>query len=147
MNSTYSRGLLAAFFVLVSSPAFAQGEIAFDALYKILQPYLLAIVSVVAAAIVGWLAELLRRKFNLDIEASHRDALQTALANAAGLLIARAGSAFAGRKMDVKNAALADAVNYALQAVPDAIRYFGVTPESLAEKIKAKLPQVAPRNA
>lgn len=147
MKRFYSRGLAAAFFVLVSAPAFAQGEVAAEGIYNVAQPYLVAVVSVLATAIVGWLAELLRRKFNLDIDAAHRDALQTALMNGAGLLIGKAGSALAGKKLDLKSAVLAEAVNYVLQAVPDAIRHFGITPEAVAEKLQAKLPQVSNSDA
>lgn len=143
MKRNFSRGLAAAFFVFVSAPAFAQAEVAAEGIYNVLQPYLLAVVSVIATAIVGWLAELMRRKFNLDIDASHREALQTALTNGAGLLIGKAGTAIAGKKLDLKSAALAEAVNYVLQAVPDAIRYFGITPEAVAEKLQAKLPQIS----
>jgi hypothetical protein len=146
MKRHFSRGLAAALFVFVSAPAFAQTEVAVEGIYNVLQPYLLAVVSVVATAIVGWLAELVRRKFNLDIDAAHREALQTALTNGAGLLIGKAGGAVAGRKLDLKSAALAEAVNYVLAAVPDAIRYFGITPEAVAEKLQAKLPQI-PANA
>lgn len=147
MKRFYSRGLAAAFFVLVSAPAFAQGEVAAEGIYNVAQPYLVAVVSVLATAIVGWLAELLRRKFNLDIDAAHCDALQTALMNGAGLLIGKAGSALAGKKLDLKSAVLAEAVNYVLQAVPDAIRHFGITPEAVAEKLQAKLPQVSNSDA
>jgi uncharacterized membrane protein len=143
MKRFFSRGLAAAFFVFVSAPAFAQTEVAVEGIYNVLQPYLLAVVSVIATAIVGWLAELMRRKFNLDIDAAHREALQTALTNGAGLLIGKAGSAVAGKKLDLKSVALAEAVNYVLQAVPDAIRYFGITPEAVAEKLQAKLPQIS----
>jgi hypothetical protein len=147
MKRVFLRGLGAALFVLVSAPAFAQTQVPVESIYGVLQPYLLAVVSVIATAIVGWLAELLRRKFNLDIDAAHRDALQTALVNGAGLLIGKAGSAIADRKIDLKSAVLAEAVNYVLQAVPDAIRHFGITPEAVAEKLQAKLPQVAASNA
>ncbi len=147
MKRAFSRGLAAAFFFLVSVPAFAQTEVAVEGIYGVLQPYLLAVVSVIATAVVGWRAELLRRKCNLDIEAAHREALQTALTNGAGLLIGKAGNAVAGKKLDLKSAALAEAVNYVIQAVPDAIRHFGITPEAVAEKLQAKLPQVAPGNA
>jgi hypothetical protein len=147
MTRFLSRGLTAAFFVFVSAPAFAQTEVGVEGIYNVLQPYLLAIVSVAATAIVGWLAELLRRKFNLDIDAAHREALQTALTNGAGLLIGKAGSAIAGEKLDLKSVAIAEAVNYVLQAVPDAIRHFGITPEAVAEKLQAKLPQVSRVNA
>jgi len=141
------RGLGAALFIFAVAPAFAQTEIPVESFYGIVQPYLLAVVSVVATAIVGWLAELLRRKFNLDIDAAHRDALQTALANGAGLLIGKAGTAVAGKKLDLKSAALAEAVNYVITAVPDAVRHFGITPEAVAEKLQAKLPRVSARNA
>lgn len=147
MKRIFPRGLAAALFVFVSAPVFAQGEVAAEGIYNVLQPYLLAVVSVLATAIVGWLAELLRRKFNLDIEAAHREALQTALMNGAGLLIGKAGDAFAGRKLDLKSALLAEGVNYVLQAVPDAIRHFGITPEAIAEKLQAKLPQVSGNHA
>lgn len=147
MKRFFSRGLATAFFVLAATPAFAQTEVAVEGIYSVLQPYLLAVVSVVATAIVGWLAELLRRKFNLDIDASHRDALQTALTNGAGLLLGKIGGAASGRKLDLKSVVLAEAVNYVLQAVPDAIRHFGITPESLAEKILAKLSQLQSADA
>ena len=147
MKRVFLRGLGAALFVLVSAPAFAQTQVPVESIYGVLQPYLLAVVSVIATAIVGWLAELLRRKFNLDIDAAHRDALQTALTNGAGLLIGKTGSAIADRKIDLKSAVLAEAVNYVLQAVPDAIRHFGITPEAVAEKLQAKLPQVSGSNA
>lgn len=147
MKRFFSRGLAAAFIVFAATPAFAQTEVAIEGIYNVLQPYLLAVVSVIATAIVGWLAELLRRKFNLDIDASHRDALQTALTNGAGLLLGKIGGAASGRKLDLKSVVLAEAVNYVLQAVPDAIRHFGITPESLAEKILAKLPQLQSADA
>jgi len=147
MKRFFSRGLAAAFFVLAATPTFAQTEVAIEGIYNVLQPYLLAVVSVIATAIVGWLAELLRRKFNLDIDASHRDALQTAPTNGAGLLLGKIGGAASGRKLDLKSVVLAEAVNYVLQAVPDAIRHFGITPESLAEKILAKLPQLQSADA
>jgi uncharacterized membrane protein len=147
MKRFFSRGCAAAFFVVVSAPAFAQSEIAAEGIYSIVQPYLIAIVSVVATTIAGWLAELLRRKFHLDIEASHREALQTALTNGAGLLIAKLGGALAGRKLDLKSVVLAEAVNYVLQSVPDAVRHFGVTPEAIAEKVLAKLSQMNAGNA
>lgn len=147
MKRFLTRGLAAAFFICVSAPAFAQTTVAVEGIYDVLQPYLLAVVSVVATAITGWLAELLRRKFNLDIDAAHREALQTALTNGAGLLIGKAGSAISGKRIDMKNAALAEAVLYVLEAVPDAIRHFGITPEAVAEKLQAKLPQVSSGNA
>ena len=110
-----------------------------EGLYNLLTTFLLPIVSVIAAAIAGWLANLLRVKFGLEIEQKHRDALQTALTNAAGLAIAKGKDVVAGKEIDVKNPVIADAVNYVVAAVPDALKYFGLTPESLSEKIAARI--------
>lgn len=125
---------------LIITPAFAQETtVAVGGFYALAQPYLVTIAGVIAAAIVGWIAELVRRKFNLDIEARHREALQTALTNGAGLLIARGGDALAGKKIDVKNPVAAAAINYVLAGAPDAIKYFGLTPDAVGEKLAAKL--------
>ena len=92
-----------------------------------------------AAAIAGWLANLLRVKFGLQIEEQHRNALQTALTNAAGLAIAKGADLTAGKKLDVKSVPVSAAVDYVVAAVPDALKYFGITPDAVAEKIAAKL--------
>lgn len=111
-------------------------------LYELLTTFLLPIVSVLAAAIAGWLANLLRVKFGLEIEQKHRDALQTALANAAGLAIAKGKDLLADKSISVGNPAVADAVNYVVAAVPDALKYFGLTPERVAEMVQAKIGKI-----
>lgn len=129
---------------LLTPASFAQGTtIAVLPIWKALEPYILAVLAPLAVAIVGILAELVRRKLNLDIEARHREALQTALTNAAGLAISQIGAALADRKVDVRSPVIAAAVNYVIEAAPDAVRKFGLTPEALAEKVAAKIPQVA----
>lgn len=118
---------------------FLQTSISLSGIYEALTPYLVAIVGTLAAVIVGVLSDLLRRKFGLQIEAQHRDALQTALENAAGLVIAKGGEALKGKAIDVTNPLVAAGVDYVKGAVPDAIKKFDLTPEALAEKIAAKI--------
>lgn len=131
-------------FVLpAASPAFAQGEVDIGSIYGAWQPFLLAVATPFAAAVVGLLAELLRRKFNLEIEAKHREALQMALTNGAGLTLGKLGNSLEGKTIDVKNAAIAAGVNYALKGAPAALKKFGLGPDDLARMIEAKLPQVA----
>jgi hypothetical protein len=48
-----------------------------------------------------------------------------------------------GKSIEVGNPAVASAVNLVLKSAPDALAHFGITPESVAQKIVAKLPQVA----
>lgn len=128
--------LLALAFV---TPALAATAVPLGGLYDLLTTFLLPIVSVVAAAIAGWLANLLRVKFGLEIEQKHRDALQTALTNAAGLAIAKGKDVVGTKTIDIQNPVMADAVNYVVAAVPDSLKYFGLTPQSLADKIAAKI--------
>lgn len=129
--------LLALAFVL---PAFAQSTtVPVAGLYDLIASFLLPIVSVLVAAIGGYLANLLRIKFGLQIEEQHRNAFQTALTNAAGLAIAKGKDIAAGKSVDVKNPAIADAVNYVIAAAPDALKYFGITPAAIAEKVTAKI--------
>lgn len=129
--------------LIASTTAFAQATVDVGGIYGAWQPYLLAVLGPVVAMIVGVLAELARRKFNLDIEASHRDALQTAITNGAGLALNRLGNTLQGKTIGVGNAAVAAGVNYVLKGAPDALRKFGLSEADVARMIEAKLPQVA----
>lgn len=82
---------------------------------------------------------MIKAKTGYDIEAHHREAFQTALTNGAGLVIQRGGELAAGVSIDVKNPAIRDAILYVNQAAPDAVKYFGITPNAIAEKLNAKL--------
>lgn len=107
------------------------------------KPYIVEILSIAVMAVGGWLAELARRKFNLSIEASHRDALQTALTNGAGLVLNKLGNNLQGKTIDVHSALLATAIEYVTKAAPNALAQFDLGPKEIAERIVAKLPQVA----
>lgn len=136
--------LILPFFLLgvalwLSSMALAQTTVSGAGLYEVVRPYLLEIVGVLAAAIVAWIADLVRRKLGLEIEQKHRDALQTALKNAAGLAIAKGGVIAEGQKFSLHSPLMIEAVKYVEKAAPDALKYFGISPESVAEKIAAKL--------
>jgi hypothetical protein len=136
----FVRALLLAPFLLVmvlAAPASAQ-VIDGASIFGVWKPYIVEIVTGAIAALVGWVINLARQRFNLDIEARHRDALQTTLSNAAGLLINQLDGVAGGIKLDVKNAAIAEAVTYVLKGAPDALKYFGLGPERLREMIVAK---------
>jgi hypothetical protein len=80
---------------------------------------------------VAWLANLLKKKFNLDIEARHREALTGALEGAVAYGARKANALYADKtKIETKNAALALAANYAVRAVPDALKAFKIDPTS-----------------
>ncbi|WBL75589.1 hypothetical protein I3J27_21385 [Bradyrhizobium xenonodulans] len=92
-------------------------------------------------ALVGWVCVVIRNKFNIDIEAKHREALTAFLNRQASSLVAKGAVKLQGLKVEVGNDALAVAANTALHAIPDALKFFGLTPEALQKRILDLLPQ------
>lgn len=127
----------------VAATAPASSNVDLGGIFGAWRPYLLDLFGVAAAAVVGLICELVRRKLNLSISAEHRDALQRALTNAAGLALNSLGNKLDGKTVNVKSPEVAQAVNYVAKAAPDALAHFGLTPQALEEKIVAKIPQVA----
>ena len=130
-------------FLTLASLASAQAPSTGSAVFEIVRPYLVEIASVFVAAVVGWLATTIKAKLGIDIEARHREALQAALTNAAGLVINRAGGAARAFNLPESNPLIVEGVNYVLDAAPDALKHFGITPaaahEILAQKLEAKI--------
>lgn len=126
--------------------------------YTILTPLLMAVataaatvITAVAGLAVAWLRKRLQlseaeaQKVGLEIDEKHRDALQTALTNAAGLALNRLGNDLKGKTIDIGNPAVASAINSVIKSSPEAVAYFGLDrkPDEIAQKIVAKLPQIA----
>lgn len=105
-------------------------------------PFINAAVQGVLAAGLGWLAYWLKKRFDITITDGQRDTVQTWLTNQASSLIADGAVKIENGKVVVNKDALeAHAHQYATQ-IPDAAKFFGLTPEALAAKIIDKIPQV-----
>jgi len=132
--------IVAAALLLFPFAALAQDNtVPVGSLFGTLKPYVVEIIGVLAAALVAWVAKTVKDKFGLDIEKNHRDALQVAIKNAAGLALNKAEAAVNGATITVGNPLLAAGAKYVIEAVPDAIKFFGLTPEKVAEKIEAQI--------
>lgn len=132
--------LLGAAFVLAfTAPARAAGGTSFDLapVIDLAAPYLIeAVVALVAVVVLPGL----RKWLGLRVEAEHRAALDQALRQGAAWGIAKAREHAQGRAdIDVRNAALAAAMRYVMDATPDAIRKFGLTPERVKELVEARM--------
>lgn len=140
----FLRAALAAPVVLLLAVSIARADalVAVGDIWNGLVPYIVAALGALISAAVGWLVYLVNRKLGLSIDDSLRDSLQTAAANAAGLVVGGLGNRLAGVTLDVRSALVADAVNYVLKAAPDAVAHFGLTPDAVAQKILALLPRV-----
>lgn len=136
MNPFKLAALALAFLMLTTAQAFA-AEVDIRPLIDLG----IQIVGACILAAVGVLVPYALRKFKLDIDAGHRDAIEKALAAAVNYGIQKAGAL--SNKVDpieVKNEAVAAAASYAVSKVPDALKHFDITPEKLAEMIRARLP-------
>lgn len=106
-------------------------------------PYIDAIVQALIAALASWVLFKFKQKTGIDIDQGHRDAIVKALQNQAGALISAGAVKINGTTVRVDNLALAKAANDLLAAVPDAAKHFGLTPDFVAGKIIATIPQTA----
>lgn len=107
-----------------------------------LQPYVESVVGSLLSLAIGWLFFLARTKLNLSIDQSHRDALTAFLLRQASSLVADGFVKVSGLKVEVDSVALRNAALLGEQVVGDAVKFFGLSPASLAERIVDKLPQV-----
>ena len=113
---------------------------------SVAEPYINALVQALVAAAMGWIFWLLKTKLNINIDAEHRASITQAVQRQASSLIADGAVAMEGKAVKVDNAALAQAVNMAIAAAPDAVARFGLTPERVEARIIDMIPQ-APAGA
>jgi hypothetical protein len=134
---------LAALAIVLVTPTFAfAAEINIgQALNGSLQEIINAAVTAALAALVGWVAIVIKNKFGIDIEARHREALTEFLQRQASGLVAMGAVRLEGVKIEVKNEAVAAAANAALGAIPDALKFFGLTPAKIQDMIIDMLPK------
>lgn len=77
----------------------------------VIQPLLATILSILIPLIVGYIAKRFRDWTGMEMEARHREALQSALANAA--------------KTTLGGASKHQAIDYVMTSVPDALKALG----------------------
>ena len=130
----------------VIPPAPVQGGGIIDigqALGPFLQPYVDALAQALICSLVGWVLLVVKKKFNVTIDETHRDALITALQNQAGSLIADGFVKIQNGKVTVPSVALAESANEVMAVIPDAAARLGVTPDYVAKRIVDVIPQTA----
>ena len=97
-------------------------------------PHILELLGVLLTGIIGWAAAAVRKKWGIEIEARHREAMHSALLTGAQLAL----------KHELTGKAAVDLIlRYIKQSVPDAIGSLNPSTEVLTDLAKAKLEQVA----
>lgn len=102
---------------------------------------MIAIAGAAITALGGWVAYWIKTKFGIDIEAQHREALQTFLSRQASALLSMGAVKLEGLKVDVKSEALASVARMAFTAIPDAMKYFNLSPDVIAAMIVDLIPK------
>ena len=99
-----------------------------------LAPHILELIAGLLSAVIGWAAMAAKRKWGLDVEARHREALHSALMTGARMALDRAISPQGAADL---------AVGYAEVSVPDAIRALKPSREVLINLARAKVAEAA----
>lgn len=128
-----ARPLVAMLIALMLLPLPAMAG-ALDTLVAAAAPHLLELIGLSITAIIGWAAAAVRRKWGIEIEARHRDAMHYALYTGAQLALER--------KLTGK-AAIDLILEYVRRSVPDALGNLKPSAETLTDLAKAKLQTVA----
>lgn len=100
-----------------------------------------AIATAAISALVGWVLWVIKQKFGVDLESQYRATLTQFLQRQASGLIAAGAVKLDGVKVNVQSELLARAANTALQAIPDTMNYFKLTPDRIAEMIVDLIPK------
>lgn len=103
-----------------------------ETIKDILLPVIVTLVTILIPMLIAGMFKLFQ-KWGLDIEASHRDALQSALQNAAMLAISKAGAKAFASGINARSLVTNDALHYLNNSVPDAIKAFGLSESQMAE--------------
>ncbi len=140
-------GALLCALVALAVPALAQDtNVQIGGIWGSLRPYIADLFGLLVAAAVAYVAKIIKDRFGIEIEAKHRDALHSAAVTGINMALGQLDGRMDKLSIDVKNKVLADAMNYAIKAAPDAMKYFGIDEKSrmLADLLKAKLTVALP---
>lgn len=106
-----------------------------------LTPLLGSLLELTAAAVTGVVGWALRRYLGIRADNEVRGYLETALNRAAAYGLSRARAEYGHLdSVSIKNAALEAGVRYVVEAVPDALKRFQVTPERVRDLVEARMP-------
>lgn len=95
-----------------------------------LRPYVSEIVSILIAAAIAWVAAAAKKRFGIDMQSKHRDALHTALTTGSLLAIDRKLTGDEARRL---------VLDYLHRSVPDALRALAPGAGVLADLVDARL--------
>lgn len=145
--ATFARRSVAATLALAiflfSGAAFAADPattVNFRPLVDLSIEFAVAVLVAVVPAIGGWIALRANTALGLKIDAQQRAVIEQGLERAIMFGVEAAKAKLPeGPVVDVKSAAIAQAVSYAQASVPGALKHFDITPDRLAKMIESRI--------
>lgn len=104
-----------------------------NAILAAIMPHLLEALAALLAILIGWAADTARRRWGIQIEQTHRDALHKALMTGARAALSRGLNT---------QQAIEQATAYAKHSVPEAILRLRPSDVVLAELARAKISEI-----
>lgn len=124
---------------MFAAPASA-ATIDFSPLTSLANDFVQSLVSLLASVIVGGAAWAAKRWFGLQVDAKQRESLHGAIERGISGALDVALKKLDGKTiLEIDNEVIAQAANYVVKLSPDAVKYFKLTPDKLADLIAAKL--------
>ncbi len=101
--------------------------------------FMQAFVSLLASVIVGAAAWAAKKWFGLQVDAKQRESLHGAIERGIGAALETLLKKLDGKTgIEIDNEAVALVANYVIKLSPGAVKYFNLTPDALADLIRAK---------
>ena len=117
---------------------------------QIIGQVLAVLIPIIVTALLGWAAVLYARITGKELEAKHRQALQSALENGVRWAIQQVLNGKLSKDGTVPESAkasvLASAQDYVTASVPDAVRKFQISQPTMTKLVEAKLPISTPKS-
>lgn len=130
------------FAIILIGSAYAQdSSVPVGSFFVGLKAYIDSAVNVVVTAALAFGALRLNSWVGVQIEAKHREALHSAVMTGIRRALNGVEAALVDVKIDVKSPAMAKILTWVMETgAPEAVKYFGLTPDKLASLIESKVP-------
>lgn len=109
-------------------------------------PILIPIIGGIVIVILDFIRQWVKIRTGIVIEDARMRQLQSAITNAAGLVLTKLPQTAKDVTVNVGSPAVKQAVEYVNQSAADAVAKFELTPEQIAEKIIAKVGVITAAN-
>ena len=112
----------------------------FSPITTLANEFLQSFVSLLASVIVGAAAWAAKKWFGLQVDTKQRESLHGAIERGISSALDAALKKLDGKTtLEIDNEVIAQVANYVVKLSPDAVKYFKLTPDKLADLITAKL--------